>query len=859
MTFLFGPYSLDPERYELRRGGDLVAVEPQVLEVLTHLVLHRDRVVTKEELLEEIWQGRFVTDSALSRAIREVRRVLGDSSSESRWIRTVYGRGFSFVDEVEVVEVADPGAQTEPSAAATQPGTAIRPLPAPLTPLIGREEHLAEVSELLEATRLLTLTGAAGTGKSRLALALAGRVAEHFPDGVILVSLAEVTDVDLVPGAIALALGTTDAAGTSPFESLHLHLRDRKLLLILDNFEQLLEAAPRLAELLSVCPGIVALVTSRFVLGVPGEQEYPVPPLALPDKTGDAATLTQVPAIELFLDRARATLPDFDPQGEDLAYVAEICRRMDGLPLAIELAAARIKMFSAQALWERLAGRLDLLSSPSLHGGHPYRTLEQALGWSYELLEPDERRLFRQLSTFSKSFTLEAVERVCGGNPDAQVALVGALVDKSLVERQGAVVGDQRFGLLETTRQFARQRLEEAGEGAALRKAQAHWALAIALEARHSLAGGDQQTCLERLDAEYGNLLAAIEWSRSGGDLAVGLAIAAALGRYWSARGTYREGRSEIRSLLDDPRGREVDPGVRADGLMADGLLTHLLCEYRHAAKSLEEARSLLQDLGDRPRLAQVLGHLSWIALQVDPLDRAEPMAHETLVLSQELSDGRGIAVAHNNLGWIGIYRGDPEMAERHLVASLEKRREIGDERGAAFALANLSVVRLMLTGQSDEVEDWLEEARALVDRLADRPIQGWVSSQQARLKMNCGHPAAALEQLREDELGYPETPHTDGAAWVLMTKGEIHQALGDTASARTCLEEACETWRSLDSLWGVTQCLLQLALISASEDDRVRTDTLRREALELSERFGFEGCARQCREALADSGGEPQ
>ncbi len=854
MTVHFGPYSLEPERYELRREGDLVAVEPQVLEVLTFLVLHRDRVVTKDELLEEIWKGRFVTDSALSRAIREVRRLLGDTGAESRWIKTVYGRGFAFVGEAQDTETVEAGTRLDTSLSTTKPGAGIAPLPVPLTPLIGREQELIETTQLLEEARLLTMTGAAGTGKSRLALALAERVADRFPDGVVFVSLAEVADVELVPGAIALALGTSDAAGTSPFESLHLHLRGRELLLILDNFEQLLEAAPQLAALLSACPGIVALVTSRFVLGVAGEQEYPVPPLALPDKTVESKTLARAPAIELFLDRARATLPSFDPEGEELAYVAEICRRVDGLPLAIELAAARVKMFSPQALWERLAGRLDLLSSPSPHRGHPYRTLGQALAWSYELLEEEERRIFRQLSIFSRSFTLGAVEQVCREGADSLVDLVGALVDKSLVERQSVVAGDPRFGLLETTRQFARQRLEEEGEGVALRESQAQWALQIALVAEESLAGGDQQTCLERIDAEYGNLLAAIEWARSEGDLAVGLAIGAAMGRYWSARGTYREGRSELKSLLDSPRIGEVEPGVRARALMAFGLLTHLLCEYRAATASLEEARDLLRSLGDRQRLAQVLDHLSWIALQVDPLDPAEVMAREALALHEELADGRGLAVAHNNLGWIALYRGDTKMAESHFQTSVDQRREIGDERGLAFALANLSIVRLELTEQLEEVEAWLVEARGVVDRLADLPLQGWVTCVQARLEMKRGSPAATLERLQASELSYPAAPNTDGAGWILLTKGETHQALDDTLTARECLQEAVEIWRSLETPWGVTRCLLLLAEMSAAEGDATAAGDLRREALELSERFGFEAFAEICRSALTDS-----
>ncbi len=376
MIVRFGPFSIDREQYELRRDGEVIPCEPQILEVLSYLVEHRARVVGRDELIDAIWKRRFVSDSAVSRAIKEVRRLLGDTGAESRWIKTVYGRGFTFVGEALNIDRPEP----EP-AGATSPASGMAPLPVPLTPLVGRERELSEAGELLGKTRILTLTGAAGTGKSRLALELAERARDRFPDGLAFASLAEIRGTNLVPGAIALALGTTDGAGASAYESLQLHLRSSKLLLVLDNFEQVVGAAPDLARLLRAAPGVVALVTSRFVLRVEGEQEYPVPPLELPGNDAEASVIARAPTVELFVARARAVQPAFDPAEEDLGYVAEICRRLDGLPLAIELAAARIKMFSPRALWERLAARLDLLSSPYHHRGRTYPTLEQWPRW----------------------------------------------------------------------------------------------------------------------------------------------------------------------------------------------------------------------------------------------------------------------------------------------------------------------------------------------------------------------------------------------------------------------------------------------------------------------------------------------
>ena len=857
MIFRFGDFALDSERYELRRGNAVVPAEPRVLEVLAHLLIHHQRVVSKEELLREIWEGRFVSEAALSRAIREVRRLLGDTAAESRWVKTVYGRGFSFAGEVveEDRAPAEPGSGDSPrDAEPARPGGS---LPAPLSPLIGREREIDEVCALLATARLLTLTGAAGTGKSRLALAVAARVAERFGDGVVFVPLAEVAEPAQLSAALALAAGVNDAGGGSTQEAVASHLRDKELLLIADNFEHLLAAAPDLADLLRACPRVSALVTSRFVLQIEGEQEYLVPPLSLPDRDAGADAIAAAPAVAMFLARARSALASFRPDREQLAYVVEICRRLDGLPLAIELAAARVKLFSPQELWQRLAERLDLLSSPSRARADRHRGLEQALAWSYELLAEDERVLFRRLSVFVGGFCLEAVEQVCTGPDEGLLDLLAALVDKSLVERQPAALPEARFGLLETTRDFARERLREAGEDETARAAHARWVLTLARRGEEQLAGGDQEGWRRRLDAEHGNMMTALDWARSGGDLTVGFATAAAMARYWSARGAYREGRGELQSLLSHPGAAEVDPEARAGVLVAHGMLCHLLCDYPCAEGSLEEAQPLLRQSGDRQRLGHVLNHLGWIAALRTRLDRAETISEEALALYRELADHRGVAVAFNNLGWVDFYRGRGARAEERFQQSLVERRAAADERGAVFTLANLALIRLHRGGGCEDLGDWIAEARALVDRLADPPLDGWVRCVEGALAVRRGAIDGGRLTLEEAVGNAREDGNLDGLAWVLLFFGEAHEQAGDHRSARACYQESLDIWRGVDTPWGVAEGLRHLADLSRKEGDPDTAVELLRQSLDLSERCGAAAIAEVCRKALADDTGQ--
>jgi predicted ATPase/DNA-binding winged helix-turn-helix (wHTH) protein len=846
VLFSFDEFVLDLDRFELRRGDEPLAAEPQVLELLAHLLHHRDRVVTKEELFTEVWDGRIVSDSALSRAVREVRRLLGDSAAESRFVRTLYGRGFRFVGDAEEL-IADADASDTLAAGTarqtvsqTKPPLAVRPLPAPLTPLIGRERELAEATALLDSTRLLTLTGAAGVGKSRLALALAGRAATRFSDGALFVPLAEVAEPRAVTSEIARALELTDAAGESTLEALRLQLQERNLLVVLDNFEQVIEAAPDIVELLQSCPELTALVTSRFVLRAQGEQEYLVGPLTLPGRDASVETRRQAPAVALFLARAQAVLPSFNPDEQELAYVAEICRRLDGLPLALELAASQVKVFPLRDLWERLAERFDLLSSRGRHGDHGHRTLEQALDWSFELLNEVERRVLSRLAVLSGGFDMPAAQAICGANADETVQVVAALVDKSLIDRLPPLADTARFHLLETTRAQVVDRLREPQEEDELRRVHAEWYAQIARRGAAALTGGDQQRWLRSLDADHSNLMAAMEWSRAGGDLATGVSIGAALSRYWSARAAYRGGRRELEALLSSPEVDDVPATIRVDGLIALGSLTHLMCEYRAASQPLEAARQLLADLEDGPRLAEVTNHLAWIAAQIAPLGEAETLALEGLAANRSQGDARGIAVALNNLGQIAFHRADLAAAEDYFEQSLEQRREARDERGIVFALANRAMARLLLGGGPQPVDRWLEEARSRLEPLGDPPLEGWVENMEARSELARGRPEAALDRLQTSPFDRPEISHPDGEAWVHLSIGDTYQALGDLDAARQEIEQAAKIWDSIESNWGRATTAQRLARLAELEDREEEARDRYREVSEIRDRFGL-------------------
>jgi predicted ATPase/DNA-binding winged helix-turn-helix (wHTH) protein len=523
VIFAFGDCEVDIGRRELRRRGSVVHVEPQVFDVLVHLIERRDRVVSKDELFQAVWRGRIVSDDALSSRISAARRAIGDSGTKQIRLRTIARHGFRFSGEVEERPSVSRAAAADDRTRAPSRQDAVSNLPVEATRLIGRDEESAAIAELLSTARLVTLTGVGGVGKTRLALRVARAAAVSYPDGVWLVELASVADLAAAGHAVAGVLGVAQQPGKTIAQSIVQSLAGRRLLLVLDNCEHLIEAVAMLAcDIVAHCPQVAMLATSREALAIDGERSWPVSPL----RTGGGIAS---PAVELFVERARAVAPDFG-LGDEGAAVGEICRRLDGIPLAIELAAARIRAMTAREIRDRLDTIFPLLTGGRRGAAERHRTLHAAVQWSYDLLPPGERAAFACTAAFAGGFTLQAAEAVCREGDGASVLdALDPLVRKSLVTIERSQP-PARYRLLEPIRQFAEEKLSASGEGDAARLRHARY-FAADSDAHFAIwRSPDQAAAYAWLDREIGNLQAAFRWARNCGAVDIAARIAANIG-----------------------------------------------------------------------------------------------------------------------------------------------------------------------------------------------------------------------------------------------------------------------------------------------------------------------------------------
>ncbi|HMJ21283.1 MAG TPA: winged helix-turn-helix domain-containing protein, partial [Terriglobales bacterium] len=475
-------FELDPRSYELRRADRVLKLERIPMELLLLLIEGRGQLVTRDQIIERIW-GKDVfldTDNSINAAIRKIRQVLKDDPEHPRFVQTITGRGYRFIAAVVEAKCEIPGRDVARELAAIRnrfsekpaKRVEIRPtnLPVQRTGFVGRVKEVAAAKELLlrQDVRLVTVTGPGGIGKTRLAVQVASGLVERFPGGTHFISLSSLSDSGLIASVIVQTLGIREAGGQSPLEILKENLRDSlhaPMLLLLDNFEHLVQAVPTVAELLTAGPNLKILVTSRAALHVYGEHEFPVPPLALPDSRSlpPFEVLSQYPAVALFVQRAVAAKPDFGLNQENASAVTEICARLDGLPLAIELAAARIKVLSPSSMRTRLTSRLQLLTGGARDMPQRHQTLRATMDWSYDLLSAAEQRLFRRLSVFVGGCNLEGVEAVCDTKGDLDLDPlegIASMVDKSLVQQVEQANGESRFAMLETIREYALEKLE---------------------------------------------------------------------------------------------------------------------------------------------------------------------------------------------------------------------------------------------------------------------------------------------------------------------------------------------------------------------------------------------------------------
>jgi predicted ATPase/class 3 adenylate cyclase len=623
-------------------------------------------------------------------------------------------------------------------------------LPTQLTSFLGRQRELTEARQLLTEARLLTLTGPGGTGKTRLSLQIATDESDHFPDGIYFVPLGALSQADLVLPTIAQAVGVVDP-GVEPLDRLAESIGSKCLLLVLDNFEQVIDAAPQIAELLARAPKVSALVTSRSPLRVYGEREYPVPPLGVPDPKHlpDLEQFSTFESVALFVERAMAVRPDFSVTGTNAPAIAEICVRLDGLPLAIELAAARVRVLSPQAIMDRLGDRMALLSSGARDLPERQQTLRGAIAWSHDLLDEADRRVFARLAVFAGGATLDAITQVVldpGERPDPLDA-VASLVDKSLARQESESDGEPRFRMLETIREYAMEKLGERGEAELLRERHAAWVVSLAEESAPRVFGEEQRLVLDRYEVEHDNIRAALAWSIAEGRTEMALRILAASWRFWQMRGFLAEARETAERVLALPGSMDV-PDARAAALEAAGGIAYWQADMDASRAWYAEALDLARASGDLARIANAVYNMgfTYAFSELNPEDaaRAREIATEAVDLFRQLGDEGGIARALWGLSTTEFFFRNYPRGIALASEALEIFRRLGDRFMTAWALYVLAAYNLTL--DKEAMRRYLEEALPIFVANEDKSGYALLFDAFATLEWAIGNVPVAMQ-----------------------------------------------------------------------------------------------------------------
>jgi non-specific serine/threonine protein kinase len=704
--YRFGRFELNPTTRQLLADGRPVVLGDRAFDVLLALVERAGRLVPKDELLDLVWPGLVVEENNLQVQVSTLRKILGAAA-----IATSAARGYRFT----LALVADGEASSSPAAQRHN-------LPQQLTSFIGHDDELEEYAALLEQTRLLTLTGIGGCGKTRLAIKLAERVLQSFPDGVWYVDLAPLLDAERVALTVATTLGVREEKDRPIVDTLCSRLAAQRTLLVLDNCEHLTAACAALVQrLISATPGVRVLAASREGLSVPGERAVTVRSLSFPPPGSkhELRALEACEAVRLFVERAQLSVPKFSLADDTADAVAEICRRLDGIPLAIELAAARVRILSVEEIRARLDDRFRLLIGGSKTALARQQTLLATIQWSYDHLAPDQRQLLRRLSVFVGGWTLGGAVRVAGEQLDeyAVLDLLGRLIDQSLVTTHRAEGGTTRYSMLETVRQYAHDRLNEAGEGEATRNRHLEFHVALAEEAEPELLGREQSAWLARLDPELENFLAAHAWCDRAEELAEpGLRLVFSLKMYLLHRSLVALGHQVTVEALMRP-GAQRRNLARCRALWAAGELSYFMGRYGEATDYVEMSLTIAREIRDKGREAEALRCLGHVLFARGNKAMARGHLQEALALSRQLADASQLSRALTGLAELHRAEGELDKAQPLYEEALALSRELGDGAGIAVSLANLAWTSISL-GFGDRARGMVREGLAIAEEI---------------------------------------------------------------------------------------------------------------------------------------------
>jgi predicted ATPase/DNA-binding winged helix-turn-helix (wHTH) protein/predicted negative regulator of RcsB-dependent stress response len=778
LAYCFGDFTLDLVRGCLLRAGKEVKLRPKVYEALRYFVENPGRLIGKQELIQAVWPDSFVTDDSLVQCTVELRRALDDRDQQV--LKTVPRRGYLFAAEItrSTPKTDSPRHPLEPEQGPPSSRTEVErklvDLPIPRTSLIGREREVADASEFLlqPDVRLLTLTGAGGAGKTRLAIAVASAIAPKFAAGVQFVGLASITDAGLVASALAKSLNLQQVPNRTVPQLLRGYLQDSEpFLFLLDNFEQVLTAGTLVADILAACPSLKVLVTSRACLRIYGEQEFPVSPLE------------QNSAVQLFVQRATAVRPNFVVTADNSTTIPEICSRLDGLPLAIELAAARTKLLSPKAILERLESRLQLLTGGALDLPERQQTLRNTIDWSHGLLNEAEQKLFRRFAVFVGGCTLEGAEAICNTGLDLGIDLfdgLSSLVDKNLVQRMDLFDSEARFTMLETIREYALEHLVSTGEEAATRRAHAAYCLVLAEEGNPELSSTERAAWLDRCDLEIDNFRYALDWLFSHQELDWGLRLSMALFRYWDMREHMTEGRTRLETILR------------------------------------------LAGAGHAKERAKVCIFLGALANAQGDFVAAKTFIEQSLSLYEKLKDRRGIGASLNALGVSARDLGEYDAAQRNLERSLECWRTLPDQLAVARSLHNLANVA-RVRGDYARAQTALNEATQIFEKVHDHSGAAWSINQQGDIARVQGNVGAAGDYYKRALTAFREAGDRWGCARSLADLGYVYCGQGKYEAARGAYREALEVFAELGHKRGIARALEGFACLAATRGQAER------------------------------------